>query len=281
MDQKQSSLSGKVAVITGGYGVLCQAMARALAEQGVKIAILGRNLEKAQAFASELRTMGTLAIGIKADVLNKEELELANVEIKTKLGICDFLINGAGGNHPDGITTKSMMEEEDLGNNSLKTFFDLDVAGFKYIFDLNMLGTLLPTQVFAKEMIGRTDCSIVNISSVAAIKPLTKVASYGSAKAAISNFTEWLAVHFSQMGIRVNAIAPGFFLADQNRALLTNPDGSLTSRGEQIIQNTPMGRFGKPEDLNSTLLWLLDPKSAFVTGIIVPVDGGFTAYSGV
>lgn len=281
MNQQQSSLSGKVAVITGGYGVLCQAFSRALAEQGVKIAILGRNLDKAQAFASELRTMGTEAIGIKADVLNKEELEVANEEIKAKLGPCDFLINGAGGNHPDGITTKSFMEEGDLENKSLKTFFDLDVVGFKYIFDLNMLGTLLPTQVFAKEMIGRTECSIVNISSVAGIKPLTKVASYGSAKAAISNFTEWLAVHFSQMGIRVNAIAPGFFLADQNRSLLTNPDGSLTPRGEQIIQNTPMGRFGKPEDLNSTLLWLLDPKSAFVTGIIVPVDGGFTAYSGV
>ncbi|AFL84763.1 dehydrogenase of unknown specificity, short-chain alcohol dehydrogenase like protein [Belliella baltica DSM 15883] len=281
MNQQQSSLAGKVAVITGGYGTLCQALAKALADQGVKIAILGRNLEKAQNFASELNKLGAKAIGIKADVLNKEELEQANFEIKEKLGPCDFLINGAGGNHPNGTTTKPIMEEGDLENKSLKTFFDLDLEGFKYVFDLNMLGTLLPTQVFSKEMIGRAECTIINISSVAAIKPLSKVLSYGSAKAAISNFTEWLAVHFSQMGIRVNAIAPGFFLANQNRTLLTNPDGSLTPRGQQIIQNTPLGRFGKPEDLNSTLLWLLDPKSAFVTGIIVPVDGGFTAYSGV
>lgn len=281
MNQQQSSLSAKVAVVTGGYGVLCQSLAIALAKKNVKIAILGRNLDKAQAFAAELRAIGTEAIGIKADVLNKEALELANEEIKVKLGPCDFLINGAGGNHPDGTTSRSFMEKGDLENNSLKTFFDLDIAGFQHIYNLNMLGTLLPTQVFAKDMIGRDDCSIVNIASVAAIKPLTKVASYGNAKAAIANFTEWLAVHFSKMGIRVNAIAPGFFLAEQNRALLTNSDGSLTPRGEQIIQNTPMGRFGKPEDLNSTLLWLLDPQSAFVTGIIVPVDGGFTAYSGV
>ncbi len=281
MNQSNSNLAGKVVVITGGYGVLCQAMAKALATEGTKIAILGRNLEKAQSLAKELQKLGTEALGVKADVLDKEELEIANQEIKNHLGPCDILINGAGGNHPDGITDKPFMESGDLDHADIKTFFDLDSHGFKSVFELNMLGTLLPTQVFARDMIGRPDCVIINIASIASIKPLTKVSAYSSAKAAIYNFTQWLAVHFSKTGIRVNAIAPGFFLADQNRALLTNDDGTLTTRGQQIINQTPMGRFGQPEDLTSTLLWLLDPKSAFITGLIVPVDGGFSAYAGV
>ena len=267
MNQTELGLTGKVAVFTGGYGVLCQAMAKALAEQGVKIAILGRNLEKAKEFATVLRTMGTEAIGVKADVLKKEELELANEEVKLKLGPCDFLINGAGGNHPDGITMKSFMEEGDLGNNSLKTFFDLDVEGFKYVFDLNMLGTLLPTQVFAKGMIGRADCSIVNISSVAAIKPLTKVSSYGSAKAAISNFTEWLAVHFSQMGIRVNAIAPGFIETEMTGAL----DQKVV---EEWRNSIPLKRGGQPIDVANAVVFLASDMSAYVTGQTLHVCGG-------
>ncbi|MCH7409297.1 SDR family oxidoreductase [Belliella sp. DSM 111904] len=274
-------IKGKVAIVTGGYGVLCGSMAKALAIAGAKVVIMGRSKEKAETFAEEINKTGGEAIGVPADVLDKASLEDAYKVIKSAWGTCDILINGAGGNHPDGITDKPYLLKEDLENESIKTFFDLDTVGFKHVFDLNMLGTLLPTQVFAKDMIGKNDCSIVNISSLSAIKPLTKVSAYSSAKAAISNFTQWLAIHFSKTGIRVNAIAPGFFLADQNRALLTNEDGSLTARGQQIINQTPLERFGNPEDLSSTLLWLLDPSSAFVTGVVVPVDGGFSAYAGV
>jgi NAD(P)-dependent dehydrogenase (short-subunit alcohol dehydrogenase family) len=274
------SLTGKVIVITGGYGVLCGSMAKTLVNEGARVAILGRSLEKAEAFAKSLGNEGE-AWGLAADVLDKNSLEKAYTKIKNHWGICDILINGAGGNHPEGITDRPFMQSGDESDQEIKSFFDLDATGFKYVLDLNLLGTLLPSQVFAKDMVGRQNCSIINIASVASFKPLTKVSAYSSAKAAIVNFTQWLAVHFAKTGIRVNAIAPGFFLADQNRALLTNADGSLTERGQQIINQTPIGRFGQPEDLSSTLLWLLDSRSSFVTGAIIPVDGGFTAYAGV
>ncbi|UJP65871.1 SDR family oxidoreductase [Mongoliitalea daihaiensis] len=271
-------IAGKVIVITGGYGVLCGAMTQALAKAGAKVAIIGSSQEKADAFA---QTMKGEVLGFGASVLDKPALETVYQHILHTWGPCDILINGAGGNHPQGITDRPMMEVDDLTNDSVKTFFDLDPSGFNYVFELNFLGTLIPTQVFAKDMVGRKGCSIVNISSIASFKPLTKVSAYSGAKAAISNFTQWLAVHFAKTGIRVNAIAPGFFLADQNRSLLTNSDGSLTPRGQQIINQTPMGRFGSPEDLLSTLYWLLDEHSAFVTGVVIPVDGGFNAFAGV
>ena len=271
-------ISGKVIVITGGYGVLCGTMAKALAKSGAKVVIIGLVQEEADAFAKDMEGE-VLSFG--ANVLDKTSMEAVHQKVLATFGPCDILINGAGGNHPDGTTEKPFMENSDLDNPSIKTFFNLDPVGFKFVFELNLLGTLIPTQVFAKDMIGREGCSIINISSLSAFKPLTKVSAYSGAKAAVSNFTQWLSVHFAKTGIRVNAIAPGFFLADQNRALLTNTDGSLTARGQQIINQTPMGRFGEPEDLLSTLYWLLDEGSAFITGVVIPVDGGFTAYSGV
>ncbi|MFD2036087.1 SDR family oxidoreductase [Belliella marina] len=281
MDKITQSLEGKVAVVTGGGGVLCGVLALALANEGAKVAILDLNLEKAEEVAISLRDKGVTAIGVKANVLQKESLVAAHKEVNEKLGPCDILVNGAGGNHPMGTTAKPFLEEGDLDTEGLKTFFDLDPEGIKFVFDLNFIGSLLPTQVFAKDMVGKTGCSVINISSMNAFTPLTKIPAYSGAKAAISNFTQWLAVHFSKMGIRVNALAPGFFLTEQNRTLLTNEDGSLTARGNQVIDHTPLGRFGKPEDLNSTLLWLVGDGSSFVTGIVVPVDGGFSAFSGV
>ena len=274
-------ISGKVVVITGGYGVLCGAMAKTLVQNGAKVAILGLVKEEADAFISTIEAPNGEMLGFGANVLDKQSIETVHQQILANWGPCDILINGAGGNHPKGTTDRPFMNEEDINNDAVKSFFDLDPAGFQFVFELNLLGTLIPSQVFAQDMIGRKGCSIINISSLSAFKPLTKVPAYSGAKAAVSNFTHWLAVHFAKMGIRVNAIAPGFFLADQNRALLTNSDGTLTPRGQQIIDQTPMGRFGEPEDLLSTLAWLLDDGSAFVTGVIVPVDGGFTAYAGV
>jgi Dehydrogenases with different specificities (related to short-chain alcohol dehydrogenases) len=193
------------------------------------------------------------------------------------------LVNGAGGNHPLGTTSNPFFALDDLKNTAegFKTFFDLDAKGIEFTFNLNFLGTLLPTQVFALDMVGRSGCSVLNISSMNAFTPLTKIPAYSGAKAAVSNFTQWLAVHFSKVGIRVNAIAPGFFLTDQNRSLLTNADGSLTQRGQQIIDQTPMNRYGQPEDLVGPTLWLCGSDAAFVTGVVVPIDGGFAAYSGV
>lgn len=273
----------KVVVLTGGGGVLCRTLAKALAKQGHKIAVLDLKLEAAQKVADEIIEEGGIAIGVMANVLEKASLESAKAEVNSKLGSCDILINGAGGNHPLGTTSNPYLLEDDLENTAegFKTFFDLDPEGIKFVFNLNFLGTLLPTQIFAKDMVGKKGCSILNISSMNAFTPLTKIPAYSGAKAAVSNFTQWLAVHFSKVGIRVNALAPGFFLTDQNRTLLTNSDGSLTTRGQQIIDQTPMGRYGEPEDLISTTLYLCDDASSFVTGVVIPIDGGFSAYSGV
>ena len=274
---------GKTIVLTGAGGVLCGALAKALAKEGHSIAVLDLRKEAADKIADEIKADGGKAIGVAANVLEKESLQKAKKEVNNVLGSCDILINGAGGNHPLGTTSNPFLLESDLENTTegFKTFFDLDPTGIKFVFDLNLLGTLLPTQVFAKDMIGKKGCSILNISSMNAFTPLTKIPAYSGAKAAVSNLTQWLAVHFSKVGIRVNALAPGFFLTDQNRSLLTESDGSLTPRGNQIIEQTPMGKFGEPEDLVGTTLWLCGEGSAFVTGIVVPIDGGFSAYSGV
>ncbi len=282
MHSKFEDLRGKVAVVTGGGGVLCGAMAMSLAEQGMKVAILDLRQEAADKMAATITQAGGTAIGVAANVLELESLKAARSIVAEKLGLCDILVNGAGGNHPKGTTSKTHLFAEDLSSNEeLKTFFDLDPEGIQFVFNLNFIGTLLPTQVFAKDMVGKAGCSVINISSMNAFTPLTKIPAYSGAKAAVSNFTQWLAVHFSKVGIRVNALAPGFFLTDQNRALLTDANGDLTDRGNVIIDHTPMGRFGEAEDLEGTLLWLCSEGSKFVTGVVVPIDGGFSAFSGV
>jgi NAD(P)-dependent dehydrogenase (short-subunit alcohol dehydrogenase family) len=257
-------------------------MAIALSKKGARIAVLDLKVENAEEVAKEINNSGGEAIAVAANVLELESLKFAHEKVLAALGPCDILINGAGGNHSKGTTSKPFLFSEDLNSNEeLRTFFDLDVNSIKFVFDLNFIGSLLPTQVFAKDMINREWGSILNISSMNAFRPLTKIPAYSAAKAAVSNFTQWLAVHFSKAGIRVNAMAPGFFLTEQNRTLLTNDDGSLTQRGNTIIEHTPMGRFGTPEDLIGTLLWLCSDASNFVTGVVVPLDGGFSAYSGV
>lgn len=277
------NLKGRVAVVTGGGGVLCGGFAKDLARQGVKVAVLDLRLDAAEKIAEEIRAEGFEAIGVACNVLEKESLENARAEINEKIGTCDILINGAGGNHPSGNTTKEKFELSDLNaTEDIKTFFDLDPKGIEFVFNLNFLGTLLTTQVFAKDMVGKENATIINISSMNSYKPLTKIPAYSAAKAAISNFTQFMAVHFSEVGLRVNAIAPGFFSTNQNKTLLFNEDGSYTPRSEKIIGHTPLGRFGVPEDLTGTLLFLSDETySKFVTGVIIPVDGGFSAYSGV
>lgn len=275
-------LKDKVVVVTGGGGILCGEMAKALALQGAKVAILDLKLENANRVADEIKALNGNAMGVAANVLELESLKEAHSKVSDAFGPCDILINGAGGNHPKGTTSKTHLLMEDLtSNEEITTFFDLDPNGIQFVFNLNFIGTLLPTQVFAKDMVGREGCSVINISSMNAFTPLTKIPAYSGAKAAVSNFTQWLAVHFSKVGVRVNAIAPGFFLTDQNRSLLTKENGELTDRGNVIIGQTPMSRFGDPDDLIGTLTWLCSDGSKFVTGVVVPVDGGFSAFSGV
>lgn len=277
-------LSKQVAAVTGGGGILCGEMARALAACGASVAVMDLRLENAEAVAVSIRKAGGQAIGVACNVLEKESLQQANALVEKEFGPITLLLNGAGGNHPKGTTSKEYLQPSDLDKTveGITTFYDLDPKGIEFVFNLNFLGTLVPTQVFTRNMARTGRGTVINISSMNAFTPLTKIPAYSGAKAAVSNFTQWLAVHFSKVGIRVNAIAPGFFLTDQNRALLTQTDGSLTARGNTIISHTPMGRFGQPSDLIGTLLWLAyEPASSFVTGTVIAVDGGFNSFSGV
>lgn len=278
------NLGGKTAVVTGGGGVLCGSMARALAEAGARVAVLDLRVENARAVADTIRAAGGTAIGVAGNVLERASLEQACRVVETELGPVDILINGAGGNHPKGTTSREYLRAGDLAGReeNVVTFFDLTPEGVQFVFNLNVLGTILPSQVFTRGMAERGHGVVVNISSMNAFTPLTKIPAYSGAKAAVSNFTQWLAVHLSKVGIRVNAIAPGFFLTEQNRGLLTQADGSLTPRGHTIVSHTPMERFGRPDELIGTLLWLVcDEASGFVTGTVIPVDGGFSAFAGV
>ena len=276
-----TDLTNKVAVVTGAGGVLCGMFAKALVASGARVAVLDLNLEAAEKVAGEITAENGKAIAYKCNVLDKDSMEECRQAVLKDLGKCDILINGAGGNNPRATTDKEYFELGDIDAET-KSFFDLEQKGVEFVFNLNFLGTLIPTQTFAKDMVGREGCNILNISSMNAYTPLTKIPAYSGAKAAISNFTQWLAVHFSKVGIRVNAIAPGFFSTKQNAALLWNPDGTPTPRTGKILAATPMGRFGEPEELIGTVLFLLNNDAAsFITGVVVPIDGGFSAYSGV
>ena len=275
-----TDLTGKVAVVTGAGGVLCSQMAKVLARAGAKVALINRSEEAINQYAAEINAEGGIARAYKANVLNRAALEEVAEKILAELGPCDILVNGAGGNNPKATTDKEYYEPGDIDADT-KSFFDLDEAGVDAVFTLNFSGTLLPTQVFAQQMLDRGG-NIINISSMNAFTPLTKIPAYSGAKAAISNFTQWLAVHFSKVGIRVNAIAPGFFSTKQNAKLLWNEDGTPTARTKKILAATPMDRFGKTEELDGALLFLVNDEAAgFITGVVLPVDGGFAAYSGV
>ena len=274
-------LKDKVVVVTGAGGVLCSMMSKALASAGAKVALLDLHKVSADKYVEEIRKEGGIAFSYEANVLDKESLKVCHEQILKDLGSVDILLNGAGGNNPKATTDKEYFSESDL-DSDVKTFFDLDKEGFSFVFNLNILGTLLPTQEFARDMIGKKGCSILNISSMNAFTPLTKISAYSGAKASVSNFTKWLAVHFSKVGIRVNAIAPGFFSTAQNKALLWNEDGTPTPRTHKIISATPMERFGEPSELLGSVLFLLSEEAAsFITGVVLPIDGGFSSYSGV
>lgn len=274
-------LKGKVVVVTGAGGVICSCLAKAISLSGAKVALLDLKKENAEVYAKEIRDEGGVAFSYGCNVLNKEELENVKKEINKDLGLIDILINGAGGNNPKATTDNEYAELDD-DKKDIKTFFDLDEKGVEFVFNLNFIGTLLPSQVFSKDMVGRKGCSILNISSMNAYTPLTKIPAYSGAKAAVSNFTSWLAVHFSHIGIRVNAIAPGFFSTAQNAKLLWNEDGTPTARTGKILRATPMGRFGEVDELiGATLFLLSDEAASFISGITLPIDGGFSSYSGV
>lgn len=275
-------LNGKVCVITGGAGVIGVSIIRALASVGTKIAIVDINEELAQMVAAEVaKEFNAEIIGVKANVLNKQSLESAKVVINEKLGKIDLLINGAGGNSPQATTQVEQIEDIDLLDLD-KTFYGLQMEGFDKVFALNFKGTVLPSMVFTKDMLEKKSGAVLNISSMNSYHPLTKIPAYSAAKASVNNFTEWLAVHLAKVGIRVNSIAPGFFITNQNRFLvLDEKTGGYSARGNKIVTNTPMGKFGDPEDLQGAALYLLSDLSSFVTGIVIPVDGGFNAYSGV
>ncbi len=275
-------LTGKVAVITGGAGVLCSVMARSLAANGASTAILDLNREAAGKVAESLeKELNTRSIGISANVLDKSSLEAAKLIINEKLGPVDILVNGAGGNSPAATTKIEKLQgtgEENLSDS----FFGLDTEAFDKVFDLNFKGTLLPTMVFTTDMVRRKSGAVINISSMNSYRPLTKIPAYSAAKSSVNNFTQWLAVHFAKTGVRVNAIAPGFLLTSQNKFLLIDENtGELSQRAKKILNSTPMERFGQPEELSGTLLYLVSDLSKFVTGVVIPVDGGFSAYSGV
>lgn len=275
-------LQGKVCVITGGAGVIGQELVKAMASVGVKTAILDRDKEQAEKVAQQLAdTYQATIIGIEGDVLDKAKLEEAHETIKAQLGPVDILINGAGGNHPKA-TTKEEQLTEDMLDRLDDTFYGLEMEGFDQVFALNFKGTLLPSMVFSKDMLKAQKGVILNISSMNSYKPLTKIPAYSAAKASVNNFTEWLAVHFAKIGIRVNAIAPGFFITNQNRFLvLDEKTGGYSPRGQKIVDNTPMGKFGQPEDLQGASLFLISDVSSFITGIVLPVDGGYSAFGGV
>lgn len=275
-------LNGKTAVITGAGGVLCSMFAKHLAKCGMNVALLDLNEEAAQKAADEILCEGGSAIAIKTDVLDKKSLEDAHKIIYEKFGYCDLLINGAGGNSKKCTTDKEYFNAEDIDDKEVISFFDLDKSGIDFVFSLNFMGTMLSTQVFARDFTQNNGGNIINISSMNAFRPLTKIPAYSAAKAAVSNLTQWLAVHFAKNNIRVNAMAPGFFVTNQNKALLFDEKGEPTARTEKIIAHTPMGRFGEPQELLGTLGFLADDEqSGFITGIVIPIDGGFSAYSGV
>ena len=282
MNYDFSDLVNKNCVLTGGAGVIGTSIATGLASAGVNVAILDLNKEAAEKVAESISsTTKAKVVGIEANVLKKESLIAALAEVKEKLGEVDLLINGAGGNSPKATAKEEMIDPETVKDLN-DTFFGLEMEGFSFVFDLNFVGTLLPTMVFAEEMVRRQKGAVLNISSMNAFKPLTKIPAYSAAKAAVNNLTEWLAVHFAKSNVRVNAIAPGFFVTNQNRFLLFDEKtNELTPRGLKIINGTPMGKFGETEDLIGTSLYLLSDLSKFVTGVIIPVDGGFNAYSGV
>lgn len=274
----QVDFTGKVVVITGAGGVLCSAIAKAVGRTGAKVALLGRTLSKLQVVEAEISAEGGIAKSYACDVLDKASLEAAHEEILAELGPCDILLNGAGGNNPIATTDQEFYTPDAQG----KTFFTLEQNAVESVFSLNFMGTILPSQVFAQDMVGRKGCSILNISSMNAYTPLTKIPAYSGAKAAISNLTQWMATHFSKVSIRCNAIAPGFFATEQNHKLLFNEDGTLSERSGKILRNTPMDRFGKPEELIGACLFLMcEEASGFVNGVIIPIDGGFCAYAGV
>ena len=276
-------LKDKVAVVTGAGGILCSDFAKALAECGAKVALLDINLEAAEKFAAEIKEAGGKAIAVKANCLEKTSLEEAKAIVDKEFGTCDILINGAGGNNPKATTANEYFDIDALENADVQDFFSLSPDGFRFVFDLNVTAAFLTTQVFAKDMAkSGNGGNIINISSMNAFRPLTKIPAYSAAKAAVSNFTQWLAVHFANANIRVNAIAPGFFVSNQNRALLFNPDGTPTPRTGKILGGTPMKRFGEAHELLGGLLFLLSDEAAgFITGVVLPIDGGFSAYSGV
>ncbi len=278
----QPDLTGKVAVVTGGAGVLCREFCKAYAACGAKVAVLNRTLSRGEAVAEEIRAAGGTALAVQVDVTDRESVKRAHEAVLQAFGPCDILLNGAGGNDPSATADDEEFSMETLLDPEKKSFFDLGSEAFGKVFSLNIMGTLLPTQEFARDMVECGSGCILNISSMNAFTPLTKIPAYSSAKAGVSNFTEWLAVHFAKTGIRCNAIAPGFFSTAQNAKLLWNPDGSPTARTGKILRATPMGRFGDPADLIGAVLFLTDENcSRFVTGVVLPIDGGFNAYSGV
>ena len=277
-----NTLTDKVCVLTGGGGAIGSSLAMYLAKFGIRMAILDLNGPRAEEVAKEIRkTTGNKAIGLETNVLDKESLANAKIVINEQLGKVNFLINAAGGNSPKGTTEVEFLESVEP-DEIKKSFYGMDVEGFRKVYELNFSGTLLPTMVFSRDMLELGGGSVINFSSMSSFHPLTRVGAYSAAKAAINNFTEWLAVHMAKQNVKVNAVAPGFFVGEQNRFLLYDKDsGELTSRGEKIINNTPMGRFGDYEEIHGTILYLLSDLSNFVTGIVVPIDGGFNAYSGV